>query len=1258
MSDEDKNGAVAAKKRGTERTTGSLRSIFMHADAADKLLMALGFLGAVGDGFTTPLVLFISSQLMNHIGNVSSFTTGTFLQDINKNVVALLYLACGSFVACFLEGYCWTRTGERQAARMRARYLKAVLRQDVGYFDLHVTSTSEVITSVSNDSLVIQDVLSEKVPNFLMNASMFVGSYIVAFLMLWRLAIVGFPFVVLLVIPGFMYGRTLMNLARKIRKEYNKAGAVAEQAVSSIRTVYAFVGEDKTIAEYSAALRGSVELGLRQGLAKGLAIGSNGVVFAIWSFMSYYGSRMVMYHDAKGGTVFAVGAAIAVGGLSLGSGLSNVKYFSEACSAGERIMEMINRVPKIDSDSPAGEIIDTVSGEVEFRHVKFAYPSRPDALIFRDFNLRVPAGRTVALVGGSGSGKSTVIALLQRFYDPLGGEILLDGVPIERLQVKWLRSQMGLVSQEPALFATSIKENILFGKEDATFDEVVEAAKASNAHNFISQLPQGYDTQVGERGVQMSGGQKQRIAIARAIIKSPRILLLDEATSALDSESERVVQEALDKAAIGRTTIIVAHRLSTIRNANLISVVKDGQIFESGSHEELIGDDSSLYASLVRLQQTESHDAATHHHHEDFSSPTISAADANNTSSRRLSHVSRSSSANSAAGPGRASLGGADQAGFMDEQKFPVPSLRRLLALNAPEWRQACMGCGSAVLFGAVQPVYAFALGSVVSVYFLTDHDEVKRKTRTYSLCFLGLAVFSLLINVSQHYNFAYMGEYLTKRLRERMLSKILTFEVGWFDQDENSSGTVCARLAKDASVVRSLVGDRMALVVQTASAVTIAFTMGLVIAWRLALVMIAVQPIVIACFYVQKVLLKSMSQKAIKAQDESSKLAAEAVSNLRTITAFSSQGRILRMLERAQEGPRRQSIKQSWYAGLGLGASQSLTSCTWALDFWYGGKLVSKGYISGKALFETFMILVSTGRVIADAGSMTSDLVKGSEAVGSVFAILDRYTRIEPEDPEGHKPEKMTGQVEIRDVDFAYPARPDVMIFKDFSIRIEAGKSTALVGQSGSGKSTIIGLIERFYDPLRGVVKVDGRDIRSYDLRSLRKHIALVSQEPTLFAGTIRENIAYGASENVDEVEIVEAAKAANAHDFIASLKDGYDTWCGERGVQLSGGQKQRIAIARAILKNPTILLLDEATSALDSQSEKIVQDALERVMVGRTSVVVAHRLSTIQNCDTIAVLDKGKVVERGTHSSLLAKGPSGAYYSLVSLQRTGNPP
>ncbi|KAH9676238.1 ABC transporter B family member 15 [Citrus sinensis] len=1197
MSRERDEGSSTITKVKKNNNNGSFLSIFMHADRLDMFLMVLGFIGAMADGFSTPLLTLVMARLMNTVGNASNLTTDEFTHKLYYDAVIILYVASLGWIAAFLEAYCWTRTGERQATRMRAIYLKAVLRQEVGYFDLCATSTAEIISSVSNDTLIIQDVISEK------------------------LVIVGLPCVVLLVVLGLTYGRTLMVVARKMREEYNKADTIVEQAISSVRTVYAFVGESKTINEFSSALQDSVKLGLKQGLGKGFASGINAITYAIWSFLAYYGGRLVMYHGAKGGFVFAAGTTIVVSGQALGAGLSNLKYISEATSAGEHIRDVIKRVPDIDSENMEGEILEKFLGEVEFRNVVFAYPSRPETIIFKDFCLKVPAGNTVALVGGSGSGKSTVVSLLQRFYRPLGGEILLDGVPIDKLQLKWLRSQMGLVSQEPALFATSIKENILFGKEDASMEEIIEAAKASNAHNFICQLPQQYDTQVGERGVQMSGGQKQRIAIARAIIKSPRILLLDEATSALDSESERVVQEALENAAVGRTTIVIAHRLSTIRSADVIVVIQNGQVMETGSHDVLIQDENGLYTALVNLHQTEKANTNP----EEKSNMNL-----NNANLHSLSVISNLADENSASScrsrnsfsPSRAYSEDDNRKENNSEEhnnKLTAPSFRRLLALNIPEWKQASLGCLSAVLFGAVQPVYAFAMGSMISQYY-----------------------------------FAYMGEYLTKRIRENMLSKILTFEVGWFDQDENSSGAICSRLAKDANVVRSLVGDRVALLVQTFSSITIAFTMSLIISWRLALVIIAVQPLVIVCLYGKEVLLKSMSKKVIKAQDESSKLAAEAVSNLRTINAFSSQERILKMLEKAQEAPRREGVRQSWIAGVCLAFSRALVSCVVALAFWYGGRLVGRGYIDGKSLFEIFLVLVSTGKVIADAGTMTTDIAKGSDAVASVFAVLDRHTKIDPDDLNGYQPEKIIGHIELEDVHFAYPARPNVMIFKGFSINIEAKKSTALVGQSGSGKSTIIGLIERFYDPLKGVVKIDGRDIRSHHLRSLRRHIALVSQEPALFAGTIRENITYGASDKIDESEIIEAGKAANAHDFIAGLYEGYDTWCGDRGLQLSGGQKQRIAIARAVLKNPAVLLLDEATSALDSQSEKVVQEALERLMVERTSVVVAHRLSTIQNCDIIAVLEQGRVVEEGSHQSLLAKGPAGAYYSLVSLQTT----
>ncbi|PUZ76060.1 hypothetical protein GQ55_1G260600 [Panicum hallii var. hallii] len=1231
--------AGRAKKAAGAAALALGSSVFSHADAVDVALMALGLVGAVGDGMATPLRLLIASRIANDLGSGPDHLD-QFTSRINANVIKIVFIACAAWVMAFLEGYCWARTAERQASRMRARYLQAVLRQDVEYFDLRAGSTSEVVTSVSNDSLVVQDALAEKVPSFVMYVSTFAGSYVVGFALLWRLTLVTLPSALLLIFPGVAYGRALTDLARRIRDQYARPGAVAEQAVSSVRTVYSFVAERATMARFSAALEESARLGLRQGLAKGVAVGSNGIAFAIYAFNIWYGSRLVMYHGYPGGTVFVVSSLIVIGGVSLGSALSNVKYFSEATAAAERTLEMIRRVPKIDSESAAGEELANVAGEVEFKHVDFCYPSRPGSPVLANFSLRVPAGHTVALVGQSGSGKSTAIALLERFYDPSAGEVALDGVDIRRLRLKWLRAQMGLVSQEPAMFAMSVRENILFGKEDATGEEVIAAAKAANAHSFISQLPQGYETQVGERGAQMSGGQKQRIAIARAILRSPKILLLDEATSALDTESESIVQEALDVASKGRTTIVVAHRLSTIRNADSIAVMQSGAVHELGSHSELIAK-NGMYSSLVRLQQTRDSSEGG-----GICRASPSAGQCSSNTSKMLSSASRSD--------WTLSKGDARDGDGTEKPKAPVPSLGRMLLLNAPEWKHALVGSLSAILSGGIQPIYAYGMGSTFSIYYSKDHEEIKGKTRLYALIFLALVVISFLLNIGQHYSFSAMGEYLTMRIRERMLGKILTFEIGWFDQDDNSSGVICSQLAKDANIVRSLVGDRIALVVQTVSMVFIAFTVGLVISWRLALVMIAMQPFIIACSYARRVFLKSMSVKSIQAQAETSKIAADAVSNLRTITAFSSQDRILRLFARAQDGPYRESIRQSWFTGFGLGTSVSLTIFSWALNYWYCGMLMAERLITVEAAFQTTMILVTTGRVIADACSMTTDIAKGADAVSSVFAILDRQTKIDPDNPKGHKPEKITGDVEIIDVDFAYPSRLDVTIFKGFSLSIVAGKSTALVGQSGSGKSTIIGLIERFYDPLKGVVNIDGRDIRAYNLQALRRHIGLVSQEPTLFAGTIKENIMLEA-EAASEAEVEDAARSANAHDFISTLKDGYDTWCGDRGVQLSGGQKQRIAIARAILKNPAVLLLDEATSALDGASEKAVQEALERVMVGRTSVVVAHRLSTVQSCDTIAVLERGVVVEKGTHASLMANGRSGAYFGLVSLQQGG---
>ncbi|KAL6196374.1 hypothetical protein ACLB2K_031989 [Fragaria x ananassa] len=1264
---------------------GLKNSMFRYADGTDKLLMFFGTLGSIGDGLQNPLMMFILSEVINSYGSSSGALTNA---DVDKFALRLFYVAIGVGLAAFVEGLCWARTAERQTSRMRMKYLSSVLKQEVSFFDTQTAGSSttfQVIAIISSDANAVQVALCEKIPDCLAYMSTFFFCHIFAFTLSWRLTLAAMPLSIMFIAPGLFFGSILMGLVMKGIGAYGVAGGIAEQAISSVRTVYSYVGENQTLKRFSTTLQAVTKIGIKVGLVKGVLMGSMGMIYVGWGFQAWVGTYLVTQKGEDGGHVFVAGFNVLMGGLSILSALPNLTAITEALAATTRILEMIDRVPSIETEDRKGKALSHVRGEIEFRDIYFSYPSRPDSQILQGLNLKIPAGKSVGLVGGSGSGKSTIISLIERFYDPVEGEILLDGHAIRRLQLKWLRSQMGLVNQEPVLFATSIRENILFGKEGASMEEITNAAKAANAHEFIVKLPDGYETQAGQFGFQLSGGQKQRIAIARALLRDPKILLLDEATSALDAQSERLVQEAIDQASKGRTTVIIAHRLSTIRTANLIVVLQAGKVIESGSHNELMrknGEQGGEYFKMVQLQQMAAQNEAPEDS-QSYEKPRRRRSVAPSPFSARSSPhntpaiysfsgtgMSISMGTPMSIGTPRSNMGtpysfsvkyDPDDGSYDDDLKnstYPPPSQWRLLKMNAPEWGQALLGCLGAIGSGAVQPINAYCVGSLISIYFLQDKSEIKSQSRVLSFVFIGIGVFNFFTNLIQHYNFAIMGEKLTTRVREQLLEKLLTFEIGWFDDDENTSAAICARLATEVNMVRSLVGDRMSLLIQAVFGATFAYTVGLVLTWRLSLVMIAVQPLVIGSFYARSILMKSMGEKARKAQKEGSQLASEAVINHRTITAFSSQKKIMGLFGATLASPKKESIKQSYVSGAGLFSSQFFNTAASALAYWYGGRLLVQGLITSKELFQAFLILLFTAYIIAEAGSMTSDISKGASAIQAVFAILDRKTEIDPDNRWGLEiKRRIKGRVEFKNVFFAYPTRPEQMILKGLSLRIDAGKTVALVGQSGSGKSTIIGLIERFYDPMKGSVFVDEQDIKNYNLRMLRAHVALVSQEPTLFAGTIRENIAYG-KENSKESEIKRAAVLANAHEFISGMNDGYNTYCGERGVQLSGGQKQRIALARAILKNPSILLLDEATSALDSVSENAVQEALEKMMVNRTCIVIAHRLSTIQKANSIAVIKNGKVEEQGSHNDLISLGRNGAYYSLIKLQTGSSPP
>lgn len=416
---------------------------------------------------------------------------------------------------------------------------------------------------------------------------------------------------------------------------------------------------------------------------------------------------------------------------------------------------------------------------------------------------------------------------------------------------------------------------------------------------------------------------------------------------------------------------MVAHKLSTIKHADKIAVVDNGTIVEIGTHDELLVK-GGHYSRLVKLQKIASYI--------DQDQDVIVPGSAARSSASRIS-MTRASPFN-----------------LTPAQETPTspklaPSFSRLLAMNAPEWKQALVGSFSAIIYGSLQPTYAFTIGGLIAAFFLTDHNEMKAIVRRYVAIFCSLSAVSIAVNILQHYNFALMGENLVRRIRVRVLEKLLTFETAWYDEESNSSGALCSRLSNEASLVKTLVADRISLLVQTASGVIIAVTMGLVVTWKLALVMIAVQPIIMSCYYAKKIVLSRVSGNSAKAQYKSTQIAIEAVYNHQMVTSFGCSGLVLRLFEKAQKEPLKAASKKSWVAGIATGCSPCLSFMFWALDFWYGGKLVQSGQISAGDVFKTFFILVSTGKMIADAGSMTSDLAKGADAVASVFEVLDRQS-------------------------------------------------------------------------------------------------------------------------------------------------------------------------------------------------------------------------------------------------------------------------
>ncbi|XP_031414406.2 bile salt export pump-like, partial [Clupea harengus] len=860
-------------------------------------------------------------------------------------------------------------------------------------------------------------------------------------------------------------------------------------------------------------------------------------------------------------------------------------------------------------------------------------------------------------------------------------QVTLDGHDIRGLNIQWLRSLIGIVEQEPVLFATTIAENIRYGRPGVNSEDIIKAAKEANAYNFIMDLPQKFDTLVGEGGGQMSGGQKQRIAIARALVRNPRILLLDMATSALDNESEAVVQEALDKVRMGRTTISIAHRLSTIKNADVIVGFEHGRAVERGKHDELL-ERKGVYFTLVTLQSqgdkalnekarkmAEGENAGKMD--EDSERKSLTRAGSYRASLRasirqrtksQLSNVIPESSVAIAGELGPRSYsqsysasGAKDKSAVPEEEEErvePAP-VTRILKYNAPEWPYMLFGSIGAAINGGVNPVYSLLFSQILATFTMPDPIEQRNAINGICMFFVLVGLTSFFTQMLQGYAFSKSGELLTRRLRRMGFKAMLGQDVGWFDDHKNSPGALTTRLATDASQVQGATGSQIGMIVNSMTNIGVAIIISFYFSWKLSLVIMGFLPFLALSGGFQAKMLTGFAKQDKEAMEIAGQISGEALNNIRTIAGLGKERKFVEMYEAQLEGPYQAALKKANVYGACYGFAQCIVFLANSASYRFGGYLVRQEGLHFSMVFRVISAIVTSGTALGRASSYTPDYAKAKIAAARFFHLLDRVPKISVYSDEGQKWSDFRGNLEFIDCKFTYPTRPDIQVLNGLTVSVKPGQTLAFVGSSGCGKSTSIQLLERFYDPDHGRVLIDGHDSTKVNVAFLRSKIGIVSQEPILFDCSIAENIRYGDNQrDISMNDIISAAKKAQLHDFVMGLPEKYDTNVGSQGSQLSRGQKQRIAIARAVIRDPNILLLDEATSALDTESEKTVQEALDKAREGRTCIVIAHRLSTIQNSDIIAVMARGYVIEQGNHEQLMAK--KGAYYKLVT---TGAP-
>jgi ATP-binding cassette subfamily B protein len=1165
--------------------------------------------------------------------------------------LALLFAAAAlAFVLAYVRRY---RGG--QVALAVQLDLRNAMHDHLQQLDLATLSrmpTGQLVSRANSDSALVQGLLNF-LPLMTGNVLLMLLSLVVMFVLSPLLALLALVVVPALFAVSYRMRSRVFPASWDGQQREGDVAQIVDEGVTGVRVVKAFGQEAREVRRLTATaqrLYGSrmraTRLNARyQPLLETIPTLAQVAILVFGGLLALHGRISLGTFLAFSTYVgqFAAPARQLAGVLTVGQ---------QARAGVERIFQLLDLKPAI-ADAPGSVALDDIRGEIVFEDVRFGYdPATP---VLDGFDLRIAAGERVAIVGASGSGKSTLATLVSRFHDPQAGRVLIDGHDVRDITLHSLRRRVGVAFEESFLFSDTIRSNIAYGRPDATDDRIEAAARTAQADGFVRELPRGYDTIVGERGLTLSGGQRQRIALARAILPDPRVLVLDDATSAVDVHTEEAIHDGLREVLSGRTTLLIAHRISTLRLADRVVVLDAGRVVDSGTHEELTGR-SALYRSLLSGLETEPVRQAGDRI-EALAALTKRGVTAAAWRGARTAPTTRTTvptglGAGLGGGGGAGAGAGSLLAGLPATPELlarvaELPPVRdeAELDLAAESRRQPQFGLlrllrefRRPLLIGLILVVLD-AVAGLAGPYLVKTGVDSGVATGSQGVLFGASAVFlaitlaDLLDGVASTFVTGRTAERIMLSLRIRIWAQLQRLSLDYYERE--LGGRIMTRMTTDVDQFESLVENGLlSALVSFVTFVGVGVAL-LVVDVELGLVTLSVVvPLAFATVWFRRraARLYELSRERIAVVNGDFQ---ESLSGVRESQAFVHEAATI-----ARFHDLGLSYLSSRVAAQRLVATyfpfvQFLSAVADALVLGVGAVLIRSGSLTVGDLIA-FLLYIDLFFSPIQQLSQVFDSWQQTRVSVNRIAELMALDSLTPEPDVAEPLGDVHGAVALDGVRFGYPSSEAGDALRGLDLHVAPGETVALVGETGAGKSTVLKLLARFYDPLDGSVSLDGHDLRTLELAAFRSHLGYVPQEAFLFSASVRDNIAYGRPDATD-AQVEAAARAVGAHDVVAGLPDGYLTQLGERGGSLSSGQRQLIALARAQLADPALLLLDEATSNLDLASESRVTAAMREVARDRTTILIAHRLQSARVADRIVVMADGRVAEQGTHEELL---------------------